>query len=61
MINDDNKVKRSSFIHAEPCTLREERKPIGYTSAKVNTDINLTMNTLALRIDTLLLDEEKEC
>lgn len=60
MINDNNKVKWSSFIHAEPCALHEERKPIGYTSAKVNTDINLAMNTLAQRLDALSLNEEKE-
>lgn len=59
MINDDNKVKWSSFIHAEPCSSCEERKPIDYTSAKVNTDINSAMNTLALTIDALLLNEEK--
>ncbi len=60
MINDDNKVKWSSFIHAEPCALHEEREPIDYTSVKVNTDINLAMNTLAHRIDALSLNEEKE-
>lgn len=58
MINDDNKVKWSSFIHTKP--LQEERKPIGYTSAKVNTDINFTMNTLAQRINALSLNKKKE-
>lgn len=56
MINDDNKVKWSSFIHAEPCSSCEERKPIDYTSVKVNTDINSAMNTLALTIDALSLN-----
>jgi len=60
MINDDNKVKWSSFIHAEPCSSSEERKPIDYTSVKVNTDISSTMNTLEVTIGALSLDEVKK-
>lgn len=60
MINDNNTVKWSAFICAMPCATCEERKPIGFTSTKVNTDINLAMNTLAQRIDALSLNKEKK-
>lgn len=42
-------IIRSSGHHLyTPCSSFEERKPIDYTSVKVNTDIISTMNTLAV-------------